>query len=304
MIAMLSLFLFCACLLTHDVISEKQSTVLTIYTPHSPGDIVGKFELRERLDILGVEKTYMRDYESSLEMLDDADDTRRCIGTGSDVEEEHHHDLCKVKEMRVNESDNDVKNGQFYLNRKIFFGGHGEIWLGRKVLENGNVDLENSFVLKRMHIKDRPDILRCALREIYFGEHFRDNLRVAKYLTHFRIEDDYWLVFQDEGVSLQSLLYAHSVNKGNVWLEPSAIWRNMRTTKRGEDSMRSILYQVISGASLCCAPASLSMSISSTMNTFLCQQPTNNVTTGVHNLHRRGIVHRYKTIICPSYAYS
>lgn len=243
--------------LLSEVRCDKQSsTVLTLYSPHFPGEFIGHFQLKERLDILGVEKTYRRDdYDDAFEVFGSIsyDPSEKYLPGGGSGDTDrikvtnHHHDLSTVDEIHVNSSDESVKNGQYYLNRKIFFGGHGEIWLGRRILENGNVDLENSYVLKRMHIKDRPGILRCALREIYYGDLLRDNPRMAQFLTHFQIDDDYWLVFRDEGVSLQSLLYALSINKGNVLLEPSAIWRNMRTTKRGQDSMRSILYEAITG---------------------------------------------------------
>ena len=280
------------------VMCEKHtSKVLTIYSPHNPGDLIGQYQLRERLDILGVEKTYVTDYDSAADIIEygsysgigDRYASKNYLPSSrdDDADSDQHLDLSTINGIHVNASDESVKNGQFYLNRKIFLGGHGEIWLGRRILENGNVDLDTDFVLKRMHIKDRPDILRCALREIHFGMHLRDNPRMARYITHFELEGDYWLVFRDEGVSLQSLLYALSVNKGNVLLEPSAIWRSMRSTKRGEESMRSILYQIIAGRPPAPIPPVLSYPHwDSTRSVCL------SVCAGVANLHAQGIVHR------------
>lgn len=121
------------------------------------------------------------------------------------------------------------------------------------------MDLNQTFVLKRMNLKNRPDILRCALREIYFGELLAHDPRTTHLISHFLHQDDYWLAFEDEGVSLQQLLYAVSFTPTATLLEPSAIWRSLRSSKEGDESFKSILYQIIKG---------------------------------VENLHSKGILHR------------
>ena len=89
-------------------------------------------------------------------------------------------------------------------------------------------------------------------------------------------DDDYWLVFRDEGVSLQQLLYAvtkstaddssgssgsgggedrRSDRQGTSRsapaqysvLEPSAIWMKLRTAAEGGQSVKSIMFKIISG---------------------------------------------------------
>jgi hypothetical protein len=88
-------------------------------------------------------------------------------------------------------------------------------------------------------------------------------------------DDDYWLVFRDEGVSLQQLLYAvtkstadDSSSSGSGGgedrksgrhgtstsapaqysvLEPSAIWMKLRTAAEGGQSVKSIMFKIISG---------------------------------------------------------
>lgn len=101
----------------------------------------------------------------------------------------------------------------FAIDQNIFKGGHGEIWRGRKITKDGIIDKTTSYILKRMHIYNRPDILRCALREIYFGRRLRGVHEVARYVTNFVIVNDYWLVFRDEGVSLQKLLYVITMSE-------------------------------------------------------------------------------------------
>ena len=66
-----------------------------------------------------------------------------------------------------------------------------------RVGADGKVEQHTSFVLKRMHVAGRPDILRCALREVYFGELLQGVRGVARYVSYFSDDDDYWLVFRD-----------------------------------------------------------------------------------------------------------
>jgi hypothetical protein len=56
-----------------------------------------------------------------------------------------------------------------------------------------------------MHIIDKPNIELCAKREIYFGKLLVNSTYVARFVTHFTTTTDYWLVFKDEGVSLQQV---------------------------------------------------------------------------------------------------
>ena len=99
-----------------------------------------------------------------------------------------------------------IRNGTFCLNSHIFRGGHGDIYRARQI-RGGHEDTSSSFILKRMHILDRPNIELCAKREIYFGESLLDTHHTARYLSYFKTTTDYWLVFRDEGMSLQQVPY-------------------------------------------------------------------------------------------------
>lgn len=225
--------------------------------PLFPGERVNEFQLEWRLDSLGVEKIFARDHsyfgiappppppeeeeDGALTSLTEITFPPQGIGVGVGV------GVGGVGIGGQEEEEEVMKDRNYYLNRKIFLGGHGEIWLAKRILSDGHLELNSSYVLKRMHWKDRPAILRCALREIYFGELLQTNQRIAKYISYFQLHDDYWLVFRDEGVSLQSILYALTLDRGLPAFEPSNIWKRMRTTLRGEESMKSILYQIFLG---------------------------------------------------------
>ena len=74
----------------------------------------------------------------------------------------------------------------------------------------GSEDTDESrtaFILKRMSIKGKSHIEQCAYREIYFGELLQGSAFVARFVTHFTAPDEIWLVFLDEGMSLQQVSY-------------------------------------------------------------------------------------------------
>jgi serine/threonine protein kinase len=157
--------------------------------------------------------------------------------------------------QRAFESECTLRNGSFCLQNNIFRGGHGEIWKASHV----DAKIDEVFILKRMRVS-KPDIMRCALREIYFGEMFKQlGLRRTSTLLHFFTTEsgehtqsskfesvtDYWLVFKDAGVSLQQLLYATIVNSQNVYFSPSAIWRKMKLSAHGSVFLREIMRELI-----------------------------------------------------------
>jgi hypothetical protein len=274
--------------ISSDIPSQNSTSnnVTLLLPPLFPGERVDQFQLEWRLDSLGIEKLFARDHSYfGIAPSDDYKSLTSLSEISLDPEDQGHdggdeeREITPLEEIHRDREDSSIKNGDYYLNRKIFFGGHGEIWLAKRLLEDGHLELNTSYVLKRMHLKDRPAILRCALREIYFGELLQTNQRIAKFISHFRLNDDYWLVFRDEGVSLQSILYALTLDRGLPAFEPSSIWKRMRTTLRGEESMRSILYQIFLGEE---RVNQLESSINHSLSLML----------GIHSLHRQGIIHR------------
>ena len=106
--------------------------------------------------------------------------------------------LTVMNDVRVRSNASCVRgDGRYCIDDKLFKGGHGEVWRAHRVSADGKVEQHTSFVLKRMHVAGRPDILRCALREVYFGELLQGVRGVARYVSYFSDDDDYWLVFRD-----------------------------------------------------------------------------------------------------------
>jgi serine/threonine protein kinase len=87
--------------------------------------------------------------------------------------------------------------------------------------------------------------------QIYFGKKFQNRQRIARYVDSFYQGGDMWLVFVDEGISLQQFLYVmrHSTSSGGAeqtpFLEPSLFWLRLRTTEQGKEVMRALLLQLV-----------------------------------------------------------
>lgn len=221
---------------------QGHSTIVTIYSPYKPGDVVGDFKLDHKLDYLGMTKYYSGE---------DIFGTCNKLPTLSFQDEyfypTYDSKVATMDNIRVDNTTNCVKNGQFYLNEKIFVGGHGELWRARRIKDQNILGKDEFYVLKRMYLTDRDHILRCALREVYFGNLLRYNPLFTQLVSHFKIDDNYWLIFRDEGISLQQLLYALSTSRNLAILEPSKIWKRLRTTEIGYNTFKSIMYKIITG---------------------------------------------------------
>lgn len=135
----------------------------------------------------------------------------------------------------------------WYMKENIFHGGHGDVWRAYLVGDDGYVNQKVTYILKRMNIR-RNDILECAIREIYFGNLFNkfQALSTTKLIRYFSDSENYWLVFRDEGISLQKLLYAMKASSSTVLLEPSLQWKKLRLTSSGAQTLKGIMHHLIS----------------------------------------------------------
>jgi hypothetical protein len=220
---------------------KETSKVVTIFKPHKKGDVVGEFTLENKLDFLGVTRYYS---------VDDifADSPSISFENSPYILEDNiHNRIALLENVHINTSSEYVKEGLFYLNEKIFLGGHGELWRARRLIDHNQLNMEEFYILKRMYAKDRAHMLRCAHREVYFGKLLNNTSYFTKLITNFQIGDDYWLVFRDEGISLQQLLYAVTLNNNMAVFESSFVWKKLRTTENGKETLKAIIQKIIYG---------------------------------------------------------
>ena len=161
------------------------------------GDVVDDFKLVQKLETLGLNKIYHSDVSWDISNLYLAPNLSAVYQSNNDSSQ-NIIDNSLVKSSNQHRS-KCFENQSFCLDENIFHGGHGEIWRAHKVNRVGIVNLDSTYILKRMHVRDRNDILHCAKREIYFGNLLADRSSFARFITYFTTEDDYWLVFHDEG---------------------------------------------------------------------------------------------------------
>ena len=221
---------------------DASSTSLAVYRRHESGDVVGEFQLAQHIDYLGLTRLHASDdFIASLHYPEElVDSPPRLPGSAESPR-------FALQEKDFIENDPSCRRGEFCLHRNIFLGGHGEIWRAHRIISPDARDLNVSFILKRMHIRNLFHIKKCAEREIYFGKYLQNNILFSRFETYFADENDYWLVFRDEGISLNNLLYA-SINKDtNPVLQPSEFWRRMRTTHLGKSTMKGIMHQLVKG---------------------------------------------------------
>ena len=220
----------------------SSSFSLSVYRRLKSGDVVGDFQLVHHLDYLGLVRPHASDdYVPSLQYSDTEGYPLPLLPGRPEM------NVLALQERDQLDSDPTCRRGEYCLHRNIFLGGHGELWRAHRILSHDSLDLNTTFILKRMRIRNRHDIKNCAEREIFFGTFLQGSTLFSRFETYFADENDYWLVFRDEGISLNNLLYA-SINKDmNPVLQPSQFWRRMRTTPLGKSTMKGILHQLIKG---------------------------------------------------------
>jgi hypothetical protein len=165
----------------------------------SRGDIVQNFKLIKKLETLGLIKIYHSDVSWSTNNLFLASNSTTADRQEKETTANADNSLIKSSDFINSKRSRCLQNQTFCLEENIFHGGHGEIWRAHKVNRLGIVNYDLTYILKRMHVKNRDYILYCAKREIYFGKLLADRSSFARFITYFVTEDDYWLVFHDEG---------------------------------------------------------------------------------------------------------
>jgi hypothetical protein len=187
----------------NEIDSEPSTEKRLFITKFRNGDVVNDFKLVEKVETLGLSKIYHSDDSWSNTMLSTAkyENISALSYTQPPPDEDvsNKFTVIKIQSSPQQHRSSCLLNQSFCLEENIFHGGHGEIWRAHKLNRQGHVNLDSTFILKRMHVKGRDDILYCAKREIYFGRLLSDRQYFARFITYFTTEEDYWLVFHDEG---------------------------------------------------------------------------------------------------------
>jgi hypothetical protein len=148
-------------------------------------------------------------------------------------------DQCQdafLNRMLPSEVTMEVPLGESYeFEARFARGAHGELWIARKVNNvQSTREQETEFVLKRIF---SSQMKRVALREIYFGRLLATKKvpRVAHLVEWFEKDDDLWLVYRNEGVSLVEWMY--SMDQSGV-RQTSPNWVNMKRKSGGQEILQ------------------------------------------------------------------
>ena len=139
------------------------------------------------------------------------------------------------------------------MKESIGAGKFGEVWRARA---HGTRE-STEFILKRLYVEKGEAVRLSGLREIYFGQYFRGDAHVCRFVESF-VETDLlsnvtnlWLVFRNEGVSLRALLYEARLEGMSVTFQPSSLWRSTRISPKGNSTIRELMRQLLQGISEC-----------------------------------------------------
>jgi len=155
--------------------------------------------------------------------------------------------------FRVTEEERHVFE-DYFLHERFGAGSQGEVWEAVRLNSEGQHGTR-SFILKRIFVERGEVFWRIGLREQLFGERLKKHSQhFAKFIEAFnrtRSESiELWLVFENEGESLDKLLYTSVESDDTLLLQPSNLWRQMRESKRGTKVRKEVLRQAIEGLDL------------------------------------------------------
>jgi len=88
------------------------------------------------------------------------------------------------------------------------------------------------------------------MREVHFGKKFTGYEHIVRFVEYFETSDAIWLVFLNEGRSLQDLLYSKK-DLGNVLtFVRSNFWKWLREEEKGHIVMREIWRDILQGVQI------------------------------------------------------
>lgn len=100
-----------------------------------------------------------------------------------------------------------LSRATYRLRRRVYGKSFGDVWRAVRADDPHGVPL----IVKRLVLAEssgeRTQVCLAGLREAHFGAALRGLPGLARFLDAFEAEGSLWLVFRDEGVSLEQLLY-------------------------------------------------------------------------------------------------
>ena len=174
-------------------------------------------------------------------------------------------------------------SSSYRLRRRLHGKSNGEVWRAVRTDDPTGAPL----IVKRLALGTA--VCQAGLRESHFGTKLKGLARIARFIEAFEAEGSLWLVFRDEGLSLDKLLYhveqdgvepsgvvtvkkpktlarlaeshAHlspitlaytlilSLTFALTQVKPSHVWLSLRR-ERGHVTIRHILRQVLEGLAM------------------------------------------------------
>ena len=137
----------------------------------------------------------------------------------------------------------DFYTSTFYVSDCAGRGASGEVWRGVMMTE----EVPTRVVLKRVYSNRGTHVFSSAMREVYFGSllgHTRGHL--SRFMTHFVENEELWLVFRDEGISLYQAIFQPCLIGSLSLMVRSKFWRDLRARP---EVVRQIMHQVLEGLS-------------------------------------------------------
>ncbi|CDU20193.1 serine/threonine protein kinase, putative [Plasmodium yoelii] len=162
------------------------------------------------------------------------------------------------------------KRTNYSIQNKLGGGAYGEIWYGINL--NKNIPFQN-VVLKKILIKKSDDENEqnlndderekeyeiYAMREVYFGEIFKNCDNISRYIEHFKeseISENnkehvtfIWIVFANEGYSLSQHLFETDKNNSGMVI-PSKLWWSIKKQNIGMLVIKDLMRQILNGINI------------------------------------------------------
>ncbi|KAL2934551.1 hypothetical protein RDABS01_017670 [Bienertia sinuspersici] len=155
--------------------------------------------------------------------------------------------------------------GEIFLNASTSLGGLLPLRTPGKVFDNPRANLYGPFRMDKIVFPEREDSENPGdmfshgneTWEVAYDEGLN---HIARYVESFESRsNEIWLVFRHEGISLSKLMYTSedvdeisSERAGHAQvLHPSKWWHWLKTTKAGQDEMRSVIRQLLLALKSC-----------------------------------------------------